>query len=85
MEDQRIKFEAWATEHFAQFGQQPNLARAAMQPHNYCDVMVNSLWWGWQAGQDAMSRPDRRPVKRKPTAAERRAPMVERIYGVKER
>lgn len=53
MTDQRTKFEAWATTHFAQFGQQPNLARASKQPHNYHDVLVNSLWWGFQAGWDA--------------------------------
>jgi len=85
MEDQRTKFEAWATEHFAQFDQQPNLGRATKQPHNYHDIMVNAMWWGWQAGQDAMSRPGTAAAGRKPTAAERRAPMVERAYGAKEK
>lgn len=53
MTDQRTKFEGWATEHFAQFGQQPNLTRATKQPYNYHDVIVNSLWWGFQTGWDA--------------------------------
>ncbi|WP_241120407.1 hypothetical protein [Achromobacter xylosoxidans] len=50
MVDKRTKFEAWVTEHFAQFDQKPNLDRATNQPHNYRDIMVNSLWWGFQAG-----------------------------------
>ncbi|WP_025139048.1 hypothetical protein [Achromobacter sp. DH1f] len=54
MQDQRKEFETWAADHYAQFGQKPNLAPTARQPHNYADMNVNSLWWGWQAGQAAM-------------------------------
>lgn len=54
MQDQRKEFEAWVADHYAQFGQKPNLAPAAGQAHNYADMNINSLWWGWQAGQAAM-------------------------------
>lgn len=51
---QRADFEAWVTEHYARFGEAANLARSTKQPHNYAAANVNALWWGWQAGQDAL-------------------------------
>uniref|UniRef100_UPI00333F02DA hypothetical protein n=1 Tax=Castellaniella defragrans TaxID=75697 RepID=UPI00333F02DA len=53
-ETQRADFEAFAVDHYRQFGHRPNLTRSEKQPHNYVDANVNALWWGWQAGQDAL-------------------------------
>ena len=61
-DQQRADFEAFAQAHFAEFGQVPDLTRARLQSLNYNDPDVNSMWWGWQAGQEALlvRREDRR-------------------------
>lgn len=55
MQDQRKDFEAWVTDLYEQFDQKPNLARAPQQLHNYANVDINAMWWGWQGGQAAMT------------------------------
>jgi hypothetical protein len=34
----RADFEAWATDHYAEFGAVPNFTRSTKQSHNYTDL-----------------------------------------------
>ena len=51
---QRTDFEVFIRQHSVDMGVSLSLDRSNTQPHNYADIMVNSMWWGWQAGQTAL-------------------------------